>query len=114
MEGADDVVRGQLPDGGAAVCEAGSAPGEWGLAGFAVGEAVGGGGRRRGGYWFCVWGGGGREVHGVVNGREVGCWGHGESEGEGCEGECGERDEEEAWRKYRHFAWAVLAEDAGL
>ena len=43
MENADDVVGGQLADGGAAVCEAGSAEGEGAGVGEAVGLAVGGG-----------------------------------------------------------------------
>lgn len=87
MEAADDVVRGQFADGGAAVGEAGFAAGQGAGVGEAVGFAVRGG---------CVVGGGGRrgQVYGVVDGGEVGCWDKGE--GEGCGGDCGEQEEEES------------------
>ena len=92
MEAADDVVQGQLADGGAAVGEAGFAAGQGADVGEAVGFAVRGG---------CVVGGGGRrgQVYGVVDGGEVGCWDKGE--GEGCGGECWEQEEESTHHCHR-------------
>lgn len=102
MEAADDVVRGQFADCGAAVGEAGSAAGQGAGVGEAVGFAVRGG---------CVGGGGRRgQVYGVVDGGEVGCWGNGE--GEGCGGDCGEQEEES--RQHYHSCTVVLVRNVDV